>query len=134
MSSKQQIEGNILHTEQELISALPSVHGKQDCLQPILTLASGFMPEVTFRSAQQVQDGLAIKASISIGVENLGGERRGGGGFRGLKTVKLAKIQMQGCIACNAILLKCTADTFLHDVMLAVKPRDKVLHQARQCA
>jgi len=81
MSSKQQIEGNILHTEQELISALPSVHGKQDCLQPILTLASGFMPEVTFRSAQQVQDGLAIKASISIGVGNLGGERRGEGGF-----------------------------------------------------
>ncbi len=49
MSSKQQIEGNVLHTKQVLISVLPYVNREQVCLQLILALISGFMPESEFR-------------------------------------------------------------------------------------
>ena len=50
VSSKQQIEGNILHREQDLLPALPYVYGKQVCLQPIFTLTSGLCLKVTCRS------------------------------------------------------------------------------------
>ena len=49
MSSKQQIEGNILHTKQDLMSVLPLVYRQKDCLQLILALISGFMPGSDFK-------------------------------------------------------------------------------------